>query len=120
MTLGSRLKKARERKRYTQMQVASILGISNGTLSGYERNYRDPDTDTLIKLSELYDVELNWLLGKDNKNKKESAYALSENEFEMIIKEVEDKYKVNLRDDPFVLNTMRDLLDNYAKSKLNQ
>lgn len=60
--LGSRLKKSRENKRLTQIEVSKKLGISNGTLSGYERDYRDPDTDTLSKLAHLYDVSLDWLL----------------------------------------------------------
>lgn len=61
-TLGSRLKRSRERKNMTQMEVAELLGISNGTLSGYERDYRDPDTDTLQRLADLYDVRVDWLL----------------------------------------------------------
>ncbi|RXZ84623.1 XRE family transcriptional regulator [Paenibacillaceae bacterium] len=60
-SLGVRLKKARENKRLTQMKVAKILGISNGTLSGYERNYRDPDTTTLANLADLYNVSVDWL-----------------------------------------------------------
>lgn len=66
-TLGSRLKKARERKKLTQMDAAKIIGISNGTLSGYERNYRDPDTPTLSRLAELYEVSTDWLTGVDQK-----------------------------------------------------
>ncbi len=67
--LGYRLKKARNEKRLTQMEVAKIIGISHGTLSGYEREYRDPDTETLSKLSNLYDVSLDWLLtGEENKD----------------------------------------------------
>lgn len=61
--LGYRLKIARENKNLTQMEVAKKLGISNGTLSGYERNYRDPDTETLAKLAELYGVSVDWLTG---------------------------------------------------------
>lgn len=67
--LGYRLKKARSEKRLTQMEVAKIIGISHGTLSGYERDYRDPDTETLSKLASLYDVSLDWLLtGEENKD----------------------------------------------------
>lgn len=66
MNLGSRLKEAREKKGLTQLDAARKVGISNGTLSGYERNYRDPDTDVLKKLSELYEVSPSWLIaGKD-------------------------------------------------------
>ena len=66
--LGQRLKQAREESRYTQIVAAKKLGISNGTLSGYEREYRDPDTDILNRMADLYDVSVEWLMGRsDNK-----------------------------------------------------
>ncbi|WP_051250489.1 helix-turn-helix domain-containing protein [Paenibacillus harenae] len=67
-TLGERLKHARVKKRYTQIQVAKKLDISNGAISGYERDYRDPDTVTLKKLADLYEVTPNWLLGKEEQD----------------------------------------------------
>lgn len=65
--LAKRLKEARENAGYKQIDAAKKLGISNGTLSGYERNYRDPDTDILNKMSDLYEVSVDWLLGKSDK-----------------------------------------------------
>lgn len=62
MSLGEKLKQARNNKGYTQVEAAKLLGITNGALSGYERNYRDPDTTMLKKLSDLYNVSLEWLL----------------------------------------------------------
>jgi|SRR5690625_467121 len=67
--LGKRLKEARKKAGYKQIDAAKKLGISNGTLSGYERNYRDPDTEILHKMALLYDVEVDWLLGKTNTKK---------------------------------------------------
>lgn len=64
--LGKRLKEARTAARYTQMEAAKLLGISNGTLSGYERNYRDPDTEILDKMADLYDVSVEWLMGRSD------------------------------------------------------
>jgi|SRR5690625_1373369 len=64
--LARRLKEARDRSGYKQIEAAKKLGISNGTLSGYERDYRDPDTDILYKMASLYDVSVDWLLGKTN------------------------------------------------------
>jgi transcriptional regulator with XRE-family HTH domain len=67
-TMGARLKSARNKKKMTQEVVAKKLGISFGTLSGYERNYRDPDTETLSKLAEMYGVSVSWLVnGKEEK-----------------------------------------------------
>lgn len=62
--LAKRLKEARESAGLKQIDAAKKLGISNGTLSGYERDYRDPDTDILNKMADLYGVSVDWLLGK--------------------------------------------------------
>ncbi|GGK00740.1 HTH-type transcriptional regulator ImmR [Lentibacillus kapialis] len=61
--LGKRLKEARVKAGYKQVDACKKLGISNGTLSGYERNYRDPDTQTLNKMATLYEVSVDWLIG---------------------------------------------------------
>lgn len=63
-TLGGRLRAARERKGWTQTYVCKKLGIPNGTFSGYERDYRTPDPELLIKLAELYEVTTDYLLGR--------------------------------------------------------
>lgn len=62
--IGKRLKTARENVKMTQMNAAKKLGISNGTLSGYERNYRDPDTEILNNMANLYGVSVEWLMGR--------------------------------------------------------
>ncbi len=69
MTLGDRLKKSRMRRGLTQVQTAKILGIANTALSNYERGERDPDTTLLKRLSELYGVSTDYLLG-NNRNLK--------------------------------------------------
>lgn len=112
--LGSKLKKARENKRLTQQEVANKLGVSNGAISGYERGYRDPDTETLKKLADLYEVSLDWLNGRDEK---EGEYTLPEEVILKVIREAEAEYKVNLRDDPVVESAVRDLINNLAKMK---
>ncbi len=63
MALGERLKKARNNKGLTQIEAAKKLGVTNGALSGYERNYRDPDTNMLKQMAELYEVSLDYLVG---------------------------------------------------------
>lgn len=64
--LGKELKKARERKNLTQKDAAEKLGITAGALSGYERNYRKPDTDMISDIAVLYDVSVDHLLGLSN------------------------------------------------------
>ncbi|AMM96316.1 MULTISPECIES: helix-turn-helix domain-containing protein [Bacillus] len=65
MTLGERLKFVRAQKKWSQEYAAEKIGISKAVLSNYERNYRDPDTNTLKKISEIYNVSTDFLLGRD-------------------------------------------------------
>ena len=112
--LGARLKKARENKRLTQHQVAQMLGVSHGAISGYERNYRDPDSEMLNKMADLYDVSIDWLYDRDEK---ESEYTLPEDVILKVIRQAEAEFKVSLRDDPVVESAVRDLIHNLAKMK---
>lgn len=68
-SLGTKLRLLRERKRFTQLKVAELLGIGNKTLSDYERDVTEPDLETLKKMANLYGVSLDYLAGNfDNKN----------------------------------------------------
>ncbi|MGG3625493.1 helix-turn-helix transcriptional regulator [Bacillus gobiensis] len=70
-TLGQRLRKAREQKGWSQTFVCKKLGISNSALSGYERDYREPDADMIRKLADLYEVSTDFLLKKKEKSGEE-------------------------------------------------
>ena len=65
MTLGDKLTKLRKENNYTQEQLADILGVSRQALSKWENNAAYPETDKLIRMSELFDCSLDYLL-KDN------------------------------------------------------
>lgn len=112
--LSDRLKYAREKKNLKQIQVKQITGINNKTLSGYENGVSEPDGDTLKILATLYEVSIDWLLGKQEK---ENAYALPEEVISKVIKEAEAEFKVSLRDDPLVESAVRDLIHNLARMK---
>lgn len=63
--IGDRLRLARERKNLRQNRVAQQLGIHNSTLAKYESGGREPDAESLIKLAELYEVSVTWILGEE-------------------------------------------------------
>lgn len=42
-------------------------GIEQSLLSKYETGERIPPTETLIKLADLYDVSIDYLLGRTDK-----------------------------------------------------
>jgi len=66
MSLGKRLKNAREASFLSQKDVAAKIGVSNSVVSNYERDYRDPDTENLKKLAILLNVSADYLLGLTN------------------------------------------------------
>lgn len=111
--LGIRLKKARVYKNLTQRMVACKVGVSNGTISGYERSYREPDSEILVKLADLYEVSLDWLYGRDVRARTSSCLV-----FTHIISEAEENYQVSLKDDPIVEAAVRNLVRNLAKMKI--
>lgn len=65
----NRIKELRTEKGLLQSDVAKYIGKSERIVGFYEKGERDPNTDTLIKLSELFDVSIDYILGKsDAKN----------------------------------------------------
>ncbi len=61
-TFHERLRHLRTIKGLSQKFVAEKIGVKNNTLSGYESGRREPDTETLVKLADLYEVSLDYLL----------------------------------------------------------
>lgn len=43
-------------------ELATLLGVDASTISNYERGRRRPNFDTLIKLSDIFDVTIDELL----------------------------------------------------------
>lgn len=64
MTLGKRIKTARERLRpkMTQADVGEHFGISDKAVSGWERGDSMPELDKIAKLARLLKVPSSWLL----------------------------------------------------------
>lgn len=58
-----RLKKLREENTLTQKAVADYLHIRQNTYSQYETSQRQVPIETLIALSDFYDVSVDYLLG---------------------------------------------------------
>lgn len=69
MDIGSKIKKARSKAGLTQEKVAEALGISRQTISNWENEKSYPDIISVLKMSDLYDVSLDYLLkGEETMN----------------------------------------------------
>ncbi len=63
MTTGEKIRFEREKRGWTQLQAAKILGISNAALSNYERDARQPDFDMLRRFASVFETTTDYLLG---------------------------------------------------------
>lgn len=62
MTLGEKLAMYRKQNNYTQEQLAELLGVSRQAISKWESDAAYPETDKLIKLCDMYDCSLDYLV----------------------------------------------------------
>ncbi|GGF94079.1 helix-turn-helix domain-containing protein [Paenibacillus aceti] len=65
-----RIRDLREDKDLTQQQLADYLNISQATYSRYESGNLDVPSSVLIKLSEFYNVSIDYILGQTNISKR--------------------------------------------------
>jgi repressor LexA len=64
MNFTERLKNLRTEKKLSQLDMGNLLGISQVGISHYESGNRQPDLDTLNRISDFFNVSIDYLLGK--------------------------------------------------------
>lgn len=64
---ANRLKTSRKRVNLTQQQAAEALNLSTRSYQRYEavNGQCDPPICTLVEMANLFDVSIDWLLGRD-------------------------------------------------------
>ena len=61
---AERLRNLRLEKKVKQKELRQILGLkSRSAITNYEKNNREPDYETLVKIAEYFDVSTDFLLG---------------------------------------------------------
>ncbi len=66
--IGKFILKLRKEKGYSQNTLANIIPISRQAISKWERGITIPDSSTLVRLSEIFDVSINELLKGERSN----------------------------------------------------
>ena len=62
MTIGSRIKRLRQERGWSQAQFAKKLEVHPKQVSGYERGAHIPSTDVMIRMAEILGVSLDFLV----------------------------------------------------------
>jgi putative transcriptional regulator len=79
--LGENIKNYRQKKQFTQEELAARLHVTRQTISKWEKNYSVPDAEMLVRLAEILEVQTSQLLGTEgddetqSKQEKENALA---------------------------------------------
>lgn len=62
MSISNRLREVMEYKGLSIKAFAELLDMPYRTLQNYLLNERDPSAEVLIKISDVLNVDLNWLM----------------------------------------------------------
>lgn len=81
---GENLKMLRQKAGLTQKQLAERLWISKATVSYYEQSLRCPSPEILIKLSNIFHVSTDFLLGMEDKKQTLDVTDLSEEDINLL------------------------------------
>lgn len=111
--LGSKLRELREKRGWSQRYVANKLNMKqSSTYANWEYGLRDPDTDMLSKLADLFEVGTDDLLGRIKKGNETS---IPQSSIDKIIKKIESESGEKIGDDPILLESIESHLKMYVK-----
>lgn len=87
---GERLRELREESEMTQEQLGKLLNITKQAISNYEKGENEPTLDTLVKMADIFNVSLDYLLCRTNQRVNLHI------ENEILLNTLNDKYKKKL------------------------
>jgi len=64
LNIGERITLLRKKKKLSQADLANVIGASRDMIGKYERNDNLPSVEVAFKLAEVFEVTVDYLLGK--------------------------------------------------------
>ena len=61
---NERFRELRKKKGLSQRELANVLHMSNSTVAMYETGKRQPDFESLEKIADFFNVDIDYLLGR--------------------------------------------------------
>lgn len=81
MNFSLRLKSLRKERKLTQEALGEKINVTKVSISGYENGNRTPDTETLQKLADFFDVSTDYLLGRTDNTRIENNQSKQDIDF---------------------------------------
>lgn len=64
LNIGSKIAELRKAKKMSQAELATAVGASRDIIGKYERNDNLPSIEMALKLANVFDVSVDYLLGE--------------------------------------------------------
>ncbi|WP_462128330.1 helix-turn-helix domain-containing protein [Streptococcus parasanguinis] len=93
MEFSERLKNLRKQAHLTQTEVAEKLGISQQAYASWERGIKKPTQDNLVKIAQILNVSIDYLIGTSDESVKADELDNVELIFRMNSKGLTDEEK---------------------------
>lgn len=59
-TVGERIREARKQKGLTMAELSELVNISQGQLSNYEKDRREPAFSKMARIADVFEISLDW------------------------------------------------------------
>lgn len=69
------LRELRKMRGLSLKELGTIIGVAESTMSQYETGKRQPDLETLLQLSEYFDVSVDYILRGETAPQENSEYS---------------------------------------------
>ena len=104
LMFAQKLKRLRADKGINQIQLSEKMGVTQGTVGKWETNKRTPDVEMLRKISDYFEVPVDYLISDDEAPELLLLYrqlscrsGLSEEDRDRLINEFSDTIDIFLR-----------------------
>ena len=100
MSVGENLKKLRSRTKYSQQNIADLLGVDKNTYANWENETNDIKSEHIPKLAKIFNVEIKDLFEKSiqkieiNFNKQVHADSSTNNSVVLVLPDKESVEKL--------------------------
>lgn len=115
MEFSERLKNLRKKVGLTQVDVAGKLGISQQAYASWERGVKKPTQENLVKISQVLNVSIDYLVGNSDEGVKEDELDNVELLFRMNSKGLSDEEKKVFKKE--LIEFMEERKKNFDKNK---
>ncbi|MBY6915368.1 helix-turn-helix domain-containing protein [Clostridium botulinum] len=92
--LGDRIKLLRKEHGITQDQLAEYINVSRSSVNGYENDGVEPSLSVLVKISDRFNVSLDYLLERTEEKHNINLLDADAKEFLLKIIELANDYKI--------------------------